>query len=710
MKPAPMDHDSRGKVVSQRASHQSRRNLPGAGPVEGRHLFGALGESGNLAREVWLTSPAWSEATLGTYDSHFERKVGRLSGDSAASRVICYPLEGLLTGSGRWGSIGERVNCPCKWSRGAYNPRFPHVSGVEFRGDTGWRGVYCAAGVAQLAEHDVANVVVVGSNPITRSSFHLLNRRRTGMTASDHPDSDDTLAPPEDAAEEDLRHEVDEEAGDELDEGEEEAEPLEIEVSIDKRSACERHLTVSISRADIDRYLDKEFSELVTSAEVPGFRPGRTPRKVVEARFRKDVTERVKSSLVMDSMGQINEQHELSPISEPDLKLDAVEIPDEGPMTFEFDLEVRPEFDLPRWKGLKIERPVREFTEEDVDRALERGLASHGQLVPFDGPAESGDYITTNLTFSHQGVILSSGNEEVIRIRPVLSFRDGKIEKFDKLMAGVRAGETREHTADLTQDAPNQALRGATVTATFEVLEVKRLELPELTPQFLESIGDFESEADLRDAIRDNLQRQMEYSQHRRAREQVAAALTAAADWDLPPALLERQSQRELERAVLELRRSGFSDEEVRAYENDLRQNSRESTDRALKEHFILERIAEEEEITDDPEDYETEIKLIAEQSDQTPRRVRARLEKSGGMDVLRNQIVERKVIEQILSHAKFTDVPHQPEATDAEAVEWAAGGGEPESDIPEATPEGPEREQGGESEAWRLRGAPPQT
>jgi len=526
------------------------------------------------------------------------------------------------------------------------------------------------------------------------------------MAAKDSPGSDETLSPPDDATNDELRDEVGPEPDDEsLDdesaeaEGDEQKQPLEIEVSIDQRSTCERHLTVTVSRGDIDRYFDKEFSELMGSAEVPGFRAGRVPRKLIETRFRKDVAERVKSSLLIDSMEQINNEHELSPISEPDFDFDAVEIPDEGPLTFEFDLEVRPEFDVPPWKGLRIQRPVYEFVEEDVDRALERALASHGQLVPFDGPAEPGDYVTTNLTFSHAGAVLSSAEEEVIRIRPVLSFRDGKIAGFDKVMAGVRAGETRECQAELTQDAPNVPLRGVTVSATFEVLEVKKLELPSLTPDFLESIGGFESEADLRDAIRDNLQRQLEYTQHRRAREQVTAALTASADWDLPPALLERQSRRELERAVMELRRSGFSDQQIRAYENDLRQNSRESTARALKEHFILERIAEDEEIVDEPDDYETEIRLLAAQSDETPRRVRARLEKSGGMDVLRNQIIERKVVERILSHAKFKDVPWQPEETGAEAVDWAAGGGEPESDIPVAQPEGPEREKESESE-----------
>jgi trigger factor len=288
------------------------------------------------------------------------------------------------------------------------------------------------------------------------------------------------------------------------------------------------------------------------------------------------------------------------------------------------------------------------------------------------------------LTFRHGEKELARAEEEVIRIRPVLSFRDAKIEKFDELMSGVRAGETRQLETQLSDDAPNAELRGQKVTAIFEVLEVKQLETPQITPEFLADLGDFESEADLRDAIRDQLGRQLEYEQHRRAREQITAALVVSADWELPPAMLRRQSHRELQRAVMELQRSGFTEDEIRAHENALRRNSQATTARALKEHFILERIAEDEEIDAGEPDYEAEIRLIAEQSSESPRRVRARLEKSGSMDVLRNQIVERKMIERILDHAKFKEVPYDFRRTDEEAIDHAAGGGE-HADIPEA-------------------------
>lgn len=464
-----------------------------------------------------------------------------------------------------------------------------------------------------------------------------------------------------------------------------EAEKLNLSIKVESPSACQRHVTVTIPREDIDRYYDKAFSELMGTANVPGFRSGRAPRKLIEARFRKDVSDQVKGSLLMDSMTQITEDESFSAISEPDFDPLAIEIPDEGPLTFEFDLEVRPEFDLPQWKGLSVERPVKEFTKSDVEKRLERMLAEHGRLVPFDGAASNGDYITCNLRFMNGAVEVSSGKEEVIRIRPVLSFRDGKITNFEKAMKGVKAGETRETAIKLSDDAPNESLRGQEISAIFEVLEVKKLELPELTSELLGQLGDFEDEGALRDTIQEDLKRQLEYYQQQQARRQITAELTAAAGWELPPDLLRRQSRRELERAVLELRRAGFSDGEIRAYENDLRQNSAASTARALKEHFILERIAEEEKVEASPEDYQAEIALIAAQSGESVRRVRARLEKGGVMDALRNQIIERKVIGLVLSLAKFKDVPYKPEGVETEAIDQAAGGKDTETEIPEA-------------------------
>ncbi len=462
---------------------------------------------------------------------------------------------------------------------------------------------------------------------------------------------------------------------------------LDLEVEVTSPSACERHVTVTVSRGDIDRYLDDAYSELMSTAAVPGFRAGRAPRKLVENRYQKEISEQIKGTLLMDSLSQVSEEQSFTAISEPDLNLDAVEVPEEGPMTFEFDIEVRPEFDMPKWKGLKLSRPVREFTDEDIDQQLEKMLTRFGQLVPHDGPASEGDYLTANITSTLDGKQVVADEERILRIRPTLSFQDGSLEGFDKLVEGVKAGNKRAGQVELTQDAPNEELRGKTVDVEFEVLDVKRLKLPELTEEFLQEMGEFESEEKLREAIQANLQRQLEYEQQQKIRGQITESLTQSADWELPPALLKRQNERELERAVMELRRAGFGEAEIRARENMLRQNSAASTAKGLKEHFILERIAEEESIEAEEGDFEKEIFLIAMQSGESPRRVRAQIEKRGLMDVLQNQIVERKVLQVVQDEAKFKDEPYEPEPMNVEAIHLAAGG-EGADAIPEAKKE----------------------
>ena len=466
------------------------------------------------------------------------------------------------------------------------------------------------------------------------------------------------------------------------------AEKLDMQVEIKEVSSCQRHIKVTIAAAEVEKYQKKEIDELVEKAIIPGFRVGKAPRKVVEKKFKTEVKDRVKQALLLDSLSQVSDSEEIVPISEPELDVKAVVVPEEGPFIYEYDIEVRPTFDVPNWKGLKIDRPVREFNDADVDRAVTMIQNNYGTLVDSDEPAAEGDFVVAKLTFSREGKVISSAENETIRIRPTLSFHDGAINDFDKLMVGVKPGDVRKTTAKLTESSPNEELRGKEIEAEFAVKEVKTLEIPDVDEDFIAEVGGFQTMGDFRDAVLDTLKRQLEHEQRKRARQQITAALTAKADWDLPPVLLERQSRRELQRAILELRRSGFSDAQIASQINFLRQNSQTQTAQALKEHFILEKIADTENIQDEPIDYDVEISLIAAQSNMSPRRVRSQIEKAGEMDILRNQIIERKVIDLILGEAKFAEVPYEMETEKDEALDRAAGSDAVESNIPNVSEE----------------------
>jgi trigger factor len=459
---------------------------------------------------------------------------------------------------------------------------------------------------------------------------------------------------------------------------------LNLDVKIDKPSACERHVTVTVAEDDVGRYVKDAFDELMPKAELPGFRPGRAPRKLVETRFKEQIADQVKGKLLMDSLTQMSDDHQFTAISEPDFDVASIQLPDKGPMVFEFDIEVRPEFDVPTWKGLRIDRPKHQYTDAEVEQRLAELLARYGQLEKHEGPIEAGHFVTVTLRATEGGQQISQLTEETIEVKPTLSFTDAKLEGFDKLLIGKNVGDTVETKVTISPESENEALRGKEVGLSLEIVAVEHRKLPELTKEFLDRIGGFADEAELKAEVRSEMERQLKYFQQKRVRQQITSQLTVTATWDLPQDLLRRQARRELDRAIMELQSSGFSQQQIQQYANELQQNALASTANSLKEHFILEKIAEEEKVEEQPEDYDREIELIAEQSDESPRKVRARLEKRGLMDTLRNQIIERKVIERIEQHAEFRDVPYTPQQNTVAAVTYTVAGASAES-IPAA-------------------------
>jgi trigger factor len=464
-----------------------------------------------------------------------------------------------------------------------------------------------------------------------------------------------------------------------------EAQKLELDVKVDAVSACERHVVVTIPRPEVDRYLKKTFDEVVPRAELPGFRAGKAPRKLIETRFKEDVTEQVKSSLVMESLQQITEGGHFSAISEPDFDYKAIEIPSEGDFRYEFDIEVRPDFETPKWEGLNLDRPVCDLSDAVIDEQTVRTLTRFVSGEPVDSEAKVGDLLEVDFRFFLDDKQLGQIEEERVYLRPKLTFGDAAIEGFDQLMAGVKEGETRETTVRISDSAQNEEYRGKDVKVSISVREVRRIEVGETDQKLLDELG-FDSTEDLRNFVRGEIQRQFDYHQQQALRKQIVAELTKNADWEMPKSLVARQTSRELQRMVLELQRSGFSREMVTSYLNAARQNARESTIAALREHFVLEKIAEDLKLEPTPEDYDREIELLAEQNEMSVRRMRARLEKSGQMDAVRNQIIERQVIERITAAAKLNDVEDSSflvKGPDSTSVDFVISG-EPAA-IPEA-------------------------
>ncbi len=448
------------------------------------------------------------------------------------------------------------------------------------------------------------------------------------------------------------------------------AQKLPQTVEIKDAGPCKKHVKVTVERTVIDTRFDEKYTDIVRSADVqvPGFRPKKAPRKIIEKQYKKAVAAEIKTEVLMASLEQLADEQQISPLAPPELDPHTIVIPDAGPFVYEFDIEVRPEFDLPSYKGLKLKKPVHAVNDADVTRETNRILEPYGQLVPKDGPVALNDIVTVDLTIQHNGKDLNTIKETRMKVEKRLALADGVAEDFGKKLAGAKVGDTRTVDIVLSKEIANPALAGATVQATFKINDVKTIKLPELNAETVSEFG-VKGVEQFNELIRVRLERQMEYVQRQVARTEVFKQLAGEQKWNLPEDLLKRQARKTLARRVMEMRSSGMTDEQIAGRQRMLEIDAIRSTAEALKEHFVLQKIAEVEKLEIEDADIENEIAEIAERSGETYRKVRARMEKEDLIEALATELLERKALDLVLKDATYEEYEYNPAADDTDEV-----------------------------------------
>ena len=422
---------------------------------------------------------------------------------------------------------------------------------------------------------------------------------------------------------------------------------------------CKKHIKVTVDRKPIDDRFNDKYKELMQdgSAQLNGFRPGKAPRKIVERRYKTSVTDQVRTEVLMASLEQLATENQISPLSPPDINPEKLEIPAEGPFIYEFDVEVRPEFELPEYRGMKLRRPVRTFAPKDIEDEQRRLLEPFGQVVPKGegSTVDLNDIIVADVKTTIGDRTLNELKEIRVKVERRLVLNDGVAEDFLKELKGAKAGETRNVAITLSEQVADAALRGHKLNAAFSINDIKTVRQPELTQALLDRFG-VSNEELLKEVIEIGLQRRLEYVQRQYARQQILGKISESSKWELPQDLLARQAKKALARKVMEMRNAGLSDEAIMGRRKLLDQDIIASTAAALKEHFVLQKIAEVEKLEIEEADIDAEIERIADQNDESPRKVRARMEKEDLIEALATDLLERKALDIVLSTAEYED------------------------------------------------------
>jgi len=445
-----------------------------------------------------------------------------------------------------------------------------------------------------------------------------------------------------------------------------------VEVKVETLAACKKKLSITIPREEIQQKLDERFRELEREAQVPGFRPGRAPRRLVEKRFHEAVHEEVRTKLVAESLEKAFDQEKLDVIGDPEVDPDAIQMPDDGPMIFSIDLEVRPEFDLPDYVGIPVSvaRPV--VGEKDVDLALERLRESHGQLeeVPPDGRAQEGDIITADLRIQ-SGETLVVDRPGVRLPVAAIAVEGIRLEVVAEMLKGAKAGQTQTATITIPEDYAREDLRGKPAEVRIKVSQVRRIALP--TDEEVLKAADYENMDALRASVRRQLDAQSDNTFRQLQEQAIEAWLLERVPFDLPEELTKRHANSLLQRQLMNLQYRGVPVEEIEKRLGDIRSASTEQAARDLKLHFILGRIAKKETIEATDAEVDARLRFIAAQYGRRDDRLREEMEAKGTLDNLRAQIRDDKVMRVLLEKARIETPPAPPPAPEPEPAPSAS-------------------------------------
>jgi len=364
-----------------------------------------------------------------------------------------------------------------------------------------------------------------------------------------------------------------------------------VKTTVDKLSDTRVKLTVNVPFAELDKEIDQAYAAIAQQVSIPGFRKGKAPRQLIDARFgRGPILEQVVNDMLPTRYEQAVNENELKVIGQPDVDISKIE--DNDFVEFTAEVDVRPEFEVPDFAELSVTVPATEITEEDVDKALEDLAERFGELKDTKRKLKTGDYAIVDITAEIDGTKVDEASTEG------LSYRigdDDLIQGLDTALRGLKSGEDAEFTSEIqTGDH-----KGEEATIKVHVDQTKERKLPELDDEFAQMASEFDTIEELRESTKAQVEESKKSEQAASIRDEVLKAALAKTSFELPASIVDEQVHSQLhqvlgqlahdEKALAQLLEAqGTSREE---FDKDVRKQSEES----VRTQLFLDALAEQE-------------------------------------------------------------------------------------------------------------------
>lgn len=425
------------------------------------------------------------------------------------------------------------------------------------------------------------------------------------------------------------------------------ASDTELKIAVQESEAWGRRVTVTVPADRVKRTRVSVTEQIARNARLPGFRKGKLPTTLIERQFGPSIDQETVDRTIQEAYREALESQGLNPISQG--RVEKVEYERGSDLSFEVDLEVRPEIELSRTSGFQVTRPSTELGEEDVDSVLERLRDERGSWVPVaEGEkAEVGNQVEIEITGLEEDGTAKEG-EEPQSYRFVIG--EGQaIPEVEASICTLAAGEEGDFTVHFPEDFPDESRRGEAQRLHIRVNGVSRKELPEVNDDFAREVGEFEDLAALRARVMQDLEEDVKQRSESEVQRQLIDQVIEANPFAVPNSMVSRYLEHML----------GHNPDKPHTHtpeqEAQLAQASaalRPQAEWNLKRMLIVERLAEAEGLSATQDEIDARVEELAQQHERTPSEVWLQLEKSGQLEMLEREITEEKVFQHLLSQS----------------------------------------------------------
>lgn len=406
---------------------------------------------------------------------------------------------------------------------------------------------------------------------------------------------------------------------------------------------------------EIDPYYDRTFKRLAQDVKIPGFRKGKVPRSVLEARLGNDsIKHEVLEEALFDLYSQAAEKEALKPITYPKIDVNSYEIGER--LTFTATVEVLPEFTLPDYRGIDAKRPSSRATPEEVDVQIDRLRERFGTLESVGRNATAGDYLTIDLfSYMHDEKVDDASAEDLLY--EVGS--GGLIPELDSELEGKRTGDILQFNGILPERfGPPHG--GKEVTFRVVVKDVQAKRLPEVDDEFAKTASEYDSLQELREDIERRIEEVKRAGADLAVRNSIVEDLLARVEIPTPESMVSSETENRIASLLRDLKASDVSLEEYLTA-NEMSQEqlvdaNREIATKTVAADLLLEAVAEAEGIKVEREDVDSEVRAIAARVGKTPDEVLKSVAEAGKVGTLAGDILRRKALEVLVEQASITE------------------------------------------------------